>query len=96
MSPPKFYALPRNKIVNEGDNVRFQCSVHGHPIPVTKWDRDNRLIENKERFRVYEEDDMRILEILNVRLEDAGLYRITLENDVGRVGSSARLDVVGE
>ncbi|CAB3366564.1 Hypothetical predicted protein [Cloeon dipterum] len=30
-----------------------------------------------------------------VSVEDAGLYRVTLENDVGRVEASARLDVIG-
>lgn len=38
---------------------------------------------------------MRILEIEEVTHEDAGLYRITLENEYGRIEATARLDIIG-
>jgi myosin-light-chain kinase len=37
---------------------------------------------------------MRYLEIEEVCFEDAGLYRITLENEYGRIESTARLDII--
>lgn len=37
---------------------------------------------------------MRHLEIVEVCFEDAGLYRITLENDYGRIEATARLDII--
>lgn len=39
-------------------------------------------------------DDLRILEIEQVTMEDSGLYRITLENEYGRIETTARLDVI--
>lgn len=47
------------------------------------------------RISVLEKDDLRILEICEVTKEDAGLYRVTLENNIGRIEASARLDVIG-
>ncbi|KAI8127587.1 smooth muscle, Myosin light chain kinase [Lucilia cuprina] len=40
-------------------------------------------------------NDLRYLEIEEVTFDDAGLYRITLENDYGRIEATARLDVIG-
>jgi hypothetical protein len=74
--------------------VRFQCSVSGTTI--TTWDRDNRVLSTNTRLSTKEQDDVRVLEILNVTQEDAGIYRIVLENHVGRVVANVRLDVVGE
>ncbi|CAB3388925.1 Hypothetical predicted protein [Cloeon dipterum] len=49
----------------------------------------------RPELTIKEKDDLRIVEISEVSVEDAGLYRVTLENDVGRVEASARLDVIG-
>lgn len=41
-----------------------------------------------------ERDDLRILDIEHVTMDDSGLYRITLENEYGRIETTARLDVI--
>jgi len=82
--------------VEEGATVRFQCAIAGHPIPWVTWDKDGLIITPSRRLTIKEKDDLRVVEISEVTLEDAGLYRVTLENDVGRVEASARLDVIGE
>lgn len=28
---PKFYAMPHNRLAEEGETVRFQCAIAGHP-----------------------------------------------------------------
>lgn len=43
-----------------------------------------------------ERDDVRTLEISKVALQDAGLYRITIDNDLGREQATARLDVISK
>ncbi|CAB3382376.1 Hypothetical predicted protein [Cloeon dipterum] len=94
-APPKFYAIPHNKVVEEGATVRFQCAIAGHPTPWVTWDKDGLILTPSRRLTIKEKDDLRIVEISEVSVEDAGLYRVTLENDVGRVEASARLDVIG-
>lgn len=92
--PPRFFAIPRNKVVEEGTTVRLQCSVFGHPDPWTVWDKDRRVLNHDGRISIKEEDDLRILEIRDCVAKDSGLYRVVLENDVGRIEASARVDVI--
>ncbi|KOX71851.1 Myosin light chain kinase, smooth muscle, partial [Melipona quadrifasciata] len=46
------------------------------------------------RISIKERDDVKILEIIEVTQEDAGLYRVIVENDYGRIEASARLEVI--
>ncbi|XP_078043308.1 myosin light chain kinase, smooth muscle-like isoform X2 [Augochlora pura] len=94
ISPPKFYAVPHNRVVEEGETVRFQCAVVGHPTPWVKWDKNGLAVTPTARVSIKERDDVKILEIVEVTQEDAGLYRVTVENDYGRIESSARLEVI--
>lgn len=91
---PKFYSVPHNRVCEEGDTVRFQCAIAGHPIPWSTWDKDGIIVTPSTRLTIKERDDMRYLEIEEVCFEDAGLYRITLENDYGRIEATARLDII--
>lgn len=91
---PKFYSVPHNRVCEEGESVRFQCAIAGHPIPWSTWDKDGIIVTPSTRFTIKERDDMRYLEIEEVCFEDAGLYRITLENDYGRIEATARLDII--
>ncbi|XP_011864762.1 PREDICTED: myosin light chain kinase, smooth muscle-like isoform X3 [Vollenhovia emeryi] len=92
--PPKFYAVPHNRLVQEGETVRFQCAVVGHPVPWIKWDKNGTVVTPSTRISIKERDDVKILEIVDVIQEDAALYRVTAENDFGRIEASARLEVI--
>lgn len=96
MSSPKFYTVPHNRIAEEGETVRFQCAVAGHPTPWACWDKDGHIVTPSARLSVKERDDLRTLELQEVTVEDAGLYRVTLENEMGSVEATARLDVIGQ
>lgn len=74
--------------------MRFQCAISGHPVPWSTWDKDGIIVTPSTRYSIKERDDMRYLEIEEVCFEDAGLYRITLENDYGRIEATARLDII--
>ncbi|KAK8746869.1 hypothetical protein OTU49_016869, partial [Cherax quadricarinatus] len=91
---PKFYYIPHDRIVEEGESVSFQCAVKGCPVPRAVWDKDSIRILEDGRFKMTEKDEIRILEIPKVSQQDAGLYRVTIENDLGREQATARLDVI--
>lgn len=91
---PKFYTVPYNRVVEIGDTVSFECSVAGQPLPWVAWDKDGISIAPTPRISLSERKDVRLLEISNVVYEDAGLYRVSLENDVGRTEATARLEVI--
>lgn len=92
--PPKFYAVPHSRVVEEGESVYFQCAIAGVPTPWSTWDKDGMIVTQTSRLTLKERGDLRVLEIQEVTFEDAGLYRITLENDFGRIEATARLDVI--
>ncbi|XP_054090488.1 myosin light chain kinase, smooth muscle isoform X8 [Zeugodacus cucurbitae] len=94
LAAPKFLAIPHSRVVEEGDNVRFQCAITGHPTPWSTWDKEGMIVTPTARIAIKEVDDLRFLEIDEVTFDDAGLYRITLENDYGRIEATARLDVI--
>lgn len=92
--PPKFYTVPHNRVAEEGETIRFQCAITGHPMPWVVWDKDGVSVTPTARISIKEKDDLRVLEISQVTSEDAGLYRVTLENDVGRTEATARLEII--
>lgn len=92
---PKFYAMPHSRVAEEGETVQFQCAIAGHPMPWSTWDKDGTIVTPTMRITIKERDDLRILEIEEVTHEDAGFYRITLENEYGRIEATARLDIIG-
>lgn len=94
LAVPKFLVIPHSRVVEEGDNVHFQCAIAGHPTPWSTWDKEGMIVTPTARIAVKEVDDLRFLEIDEVTFDDAGLYRITLENDYGRIEATARLDVI--
>lgn len=95
-SAPKFYAVVHDKIADVGETVRFQCSVSGHPPPWSSWEKDDVPIGINSRMRIREDDDNRSLEICDITPDDAGLYRITVENKFGKIQATARLEVLSK
>ncbi|XP_025203950.1 uncharacterized protein LOC112600845 isoform X2 [Melanaphis sacchari] len=93
-SAPKFYAVLHDRIADVGETVRFQCSVSGHPPPWSSWEKDGQPIGVNSRIRIREDDDYRSMEICDVTTDDAGLYRITVENKFGKIQATARLEVL--
>lgn len=75
---PKFYSVPHNRVCEEGETVRFQCAIAGHPIPWSTWDKDGIIVTPSTRYTIKERDDMRYLEIEEVCFEDAGKITIFL------------------
>lgn len=93
-TPPKFYSYPHNRVAQEGETVRFQCAIAGHPDPWVTWQKNGEIVTPSARLRITEKEDIRTLEISEVTPNDSGIYKIILENDVGRVEASAKLDVI--
>lgn len=91
---PKFYYIPHDRIVEEGETVTFQCAVKGHPTPRAVWDKDSLILHEGGRYKMEALNETRTLEIPKVTQQDGGLYRVTIENDLGREQATARLDVI--
>jgi len=92
--PAEILCSAAQSSVQEGETVRFQCAVVGYPTPWIRWDKNGTIVTPSTRISIKERDDIKILEIIDVMQEDAALYRVTAENDFGRIEASARLEVI--
>lgn len=73
----------------------LDAQISGFPRPIVKWYKDNRLIENDERFRLLNEgEESYALIIRDVKEEDMGKYKLQASNRLGFVESYADLVVV--
>lgn len=68
----------------------------GHPTPRAVWDKDSLKLQEGGRYKMEAREETRTLEIPKVTQQDAGLYRVTIENDLGREQATARLDVISK
>jgi len=50
--PPKFTQLLKDIEGGEGEMIRFDCRVIGHPTPTIKWYRGRNLIQSSADFQV--------------------------------------------
>lgn len=86
----------------EGENVTLSCLVSGTPDPVVRWYWKNRLLPNissgvtnsaKRPYIIRVLNKVSRLTILNLDLQDAGVYLCTAENNAGRVEGNVTLQV---
>ena len=54
--PPKFTQLLKDLEAHDGDKVRFECRVIGHPMPDIRWVKDNKEIQQSKDFQVVLQD----------------------------------------
>ena len=52
--PPKFTQLLKDIEGTEGELVRFECRVIGHPTPTIKWYFGRNQIHNTPEFQVFD------------------------------------------
>ena len=89
---------PRPKVTWDKDNVAFKSDNLLDHIHFEEHN-DNRIIEIRNivpeviRFQKYTIFLHRLI-VLWLIFQDAGLYRITVENELGRIQANARLDVL--
>ena len=89
-SVPKVTISPASQlIVNESNTAALFCSATGNPLPKLSWVRvDGSLPSN--RIKVTSDG---LLQIDDVRLEDAGKYKCMARNILGEDNNSANLVV---
>ncbi|XP_053346645.1 neogenin isoform X2 [Clarias gariepinus] len=74
-----------------GETVLLPCVVKGFPLPVVRWLRNSRIIdESDERFAVIGGGS---LQIVNVTEDDAGTYSCQADNGNETIETKAELNV---
>lgn len=89
---PMFKRLLANVECREGQNVRFEIRVSGHPT--LKWEKDGTPLAFGPSIEVVHEGlDYFILHVRDTLPEDSGVYRVTATNSAGSASCQATLRV---
>ena len=89
ISVPKVKITPSQLTVNESNTAALFCSATGNPAPQVSWSRINgSLPSNRSKLT----SDGRV-QIADVRLEDAGKYKCSARNILGKDEKAANLVV---
>ncbi|XP_070802848.1 leucine-rich repeats and immunoglobulin-like domains protein 3 isoform X1 [Pituophis catenifer annectens] len=92
---PLFTKMPMDLTIRAGATARLECAAVGHPMPQIAWQKDGGTdfpAARKRRMHVMPEDD--VFFIVDVKIEDTGLYSCTAQNIAGSISANATLTIL--
>ncbi|XP_057556991.1 leucine-rich repeats and immunoglobulin-like domains protein 3 isoform X3 [Hippopotamus amphibius kiboko] len=92
---PSFTKTPMDLTVRAGAMARLECAALGHPAPQIAWQKDGGTdfpAARERRMHVMPEDD--VFFIVDVKIEDIGVYSCTAQNSAGSISANATLTVL--
>ncbi|XP_007429246.2 leucine-rich repeats and immunoglobulin-like domains protein 3, partial [Python bivittatus] len=92
---PSFTKMPMDLTIRAGATARLECAAVGHPVPQIAWQKDGGTdfpAARKRRMHVMPEDD--VFFIVDVKIEDTGIYSCTAQNTAGSISANATLTVL--
>lgn len=90
-SKPRLLRLPSNVNVTEGSPVEIECEAIGTPKPHISWTKGGDFVVEGPRIQV---SSRGTFSISSAERQDAGIYRCTAANHLGRVSAVATLRVL--
>lgn len=79
--------------VNEGEPAELKCIVTGRPTPTLEWFKDGLSVKEIRRIHSAIVDGVVTLTFKETMDTDAGNYKCVIRNELGKVTTSARLDI---
>lgn len=83
---PKFSidpAFTKAIVVNAGETVKLDADVHGKPLPVIRWFKNEKPVENTLRVDIKNTECHTMLTIKDTVRIDGGIYTLQLTNEAG-------------
>ncbi|XP_076264321.1 obscurin isoform X24 [Rhynchophorus ferrugineus] len=91
---PKLIIEKKEPVVTAGSQAMIELQVKGYPKPQVKFTHDGKPIEAGSKYKfLYEDEESMSLVIKDVKSEDAGIYKITAENELGSDSAEMKLIV---
>ncbi|UMM31221.1 hypothetical protein L5515_012789 [Caenorhabditis briggsae] len=90
---PKFTYIPSDMSILVGQNAKFLCAGTGTPRPEVKWAFERIPFPAAEARRLYVTQNDDHIYVMNVTMEDQGVYTCHATNIAGQVQASAKLGV---
>ncbi|XP_032894010.1 leucine-rich repeats and immunoglobulin-like domains protein 3 [Amblyraja radiata] len=92
---PSFTKSPTDLTIRAGAMARLECAAIGHPTPQIAWQKDGGTdfpAARERRMHVMPEDD--VFFIVDVKVEDIGIYSCTAQNSAGAISANSTLTVL--
>ncbi|MEE6480726.1 hypothetical protein FKM82_012656 [Ascaphus truei] len=92
---PSFTKMPMDLTIRAGAMARLECAAIGHPTPQIAWQKNGGTdfpAARERRMHVMPEDD--VFFIVDVKIEDIGVYSCTAQNSAGSISANATLTVL--
>lgn len=92
---PTFTKTPTNITNKVGSTARLECAAKGQPQPEISWQKDGGdtfPAARERRLHVMPADD--VFFIVDVKVDDMGVYSCRAKNDAGEVVANATLTVL--
>lgn len=81
-------------VIVRGSVVTLVCEAHGVPPPTLTWLKDSEPLSFRQNMLLHDGGETHV-QILDVRLEDAGLYSCIAKNKAGTSTKTFNLTVLG-
>ncbi|XP_078139501.1 immunoglobulin-like and fibronectin type III domain-containing protein 1 [Centroberyx gerrardi] len=95
-STPDFSRKPMPLTVQEGKKAFFKAMVTGEPAPTVTWGRNKGEVADKEKYKTRYDERARehILEIPDIKPDQADTYKCFATNEYGKAVCTATLNVM--
>ncbi|VVC89475.1 unnamed protein product [Leptidea sinapis] len=94
---PTFIEKPTIQSKDNGKLVIMGCKVKANPKPTIVWYHEGKQIRDsskiKTRVEVKEDIYTIVLELLDPGIEDSGLYKCNIKNDLGELNANLTLNI---
>ncbi|XP_047102337.1 muscle M-line assembly protein unc-89-like isoform X2 [Schistocerca piceifrons] len=94
---PTFIEKPRIVSEQGGKLVIMECKVKANPKPTIVWYREGKVVKESSKIsmKVDQKGDTYhiILEVRDPQLEDSGLYKCNIKNDLGELNANLTLNI---
>lgn len=81
--------------VTVGDICTLECKVGGTPELSIGWFKDGKELTSSPKHKITFHNKVATLKILDSEREDSGLYTFEVQNNVGKSGCTASVEVLG-
>uniref|UniRef100_A0A8C5MJV5 Leucine rich repeats and immunoglobulin like domains 3 n=1 Tax=Leptobrachium leishanense TaxID=445787 RepID=A0A8C5MJV5_9ANUR len=92
---PTFVSTPTDLSIRAGSTARLECDAVGHPLPEIAWQKNGGTdfpAARERRMHVMPDDD--VFFMVNVKMEDSGIYSCTAQNSAGSISTNITLTVL--
>ena len=79
-----------------GSSAVFEIPFSAHPSPAVTWTYKNKPLTSSKRISFETIGGMTALTLSKLEKGDAGIYTVTIQNNLGKVSSDIEVIIIGK